>query len=56
MASQMSSFEALTKAFDLMKKAVPSPEGLMEDEDMIFMANFLVQYSIALSLYDIARK
>ena len=50
-----SSYSALIEA-RLMKAAIPSNRDVMDDEDRIVYANFLIQYSIALSLYDLARK
>lgn len=51
-----SSYSALIEARELMKAAIPSNPDVMDDEDRIVYANFLVQFSIAMSLYDIARK
>lgn len=51
-----SSYAALIEAREMMKVAIPRNPEVMDDEDRIVYANFLVQFSIAMSLFDIARK
>ncbi len=51
----VSAYQAAQDALEHMQAAIPA-EHAMDDEDRIVYANFLIQYSIALSLYDLARK
>lgn len=52
MHSNYSPFDAAMQAMRLMNAAMPS-EDAMDDEDKIMYAQFLVQYSIAMSLHDL---
>lgn len=52
MRSNYSPYDAAKNALKLMNAAMSS-EDAMDDEDKIIYAQFLVQYSIAMSLHDL---
>jgi len=52
MRGNYSPYDAAKNALKLMNAAMPS-EDAMDDEDKIMYAQFLVQYSIAMSLHDL---